>query len=144
MSIVEKIEALCHRRGLRMTEQRRLIAHVLEQADDHPDVEELYRRAQARDSSISIGTVYRTVRMLEDAGILARHGFGGSRSRYEPATEEHHDHLVDVRSGKVIEFSNDDIERLQHKIAQELGYRLIGHRLELYAVPLEGRDKEKS
>ncbi|HZD26336.1 MAG TPA: Fur family transcriptional regulator [Alphaproteobacteria bacterium] len=131
-----RIEQLCIERGLRMTEQRRVIAEVLSQSGDHPDVEELHRRAMEIDPHVSIATVYRTVRLFEEAGILERHDFGDGRARYEEATEDHHDHLIDTSSGRVIEFQNDEIERLQEKIATELGYRLIGHRLELYAVPL--------
>ncbi len=121
-----------------MTEQRRVIAEVLSEADDHPDVEEVYARAFAIDPKISIATVYRTVRLFEERNIIEKHDFGDGRARYEEATEEHHDHLIDVKSGKVIEFVNEEIEKLQEKIARELGYKLIDHRLELYAVPLEG------
>ena len=131
------IEELCAAKGMRMTEQRRVIAQVIEQAEDHPDVEELYRRASAIDDRISISTVYRTVKLLEDAGIIARHDFGEGRARYEPASDDHHDHLIDVRSGQVIEFRNEEIEALQREIARRLGYRLVEHRLELYAVPLD-------
>jgi len=120
---------------MRMTEQRRIIARVLDASDDHPDVEELYRRASKVDAHISISTVYRTVRMFEDAGIIERHEFGDGRSRYETIPDEHHDHLIDLRSGKVIEFRDEEIERLQERIAKKLGYRLVDHRLELYAVP---------
>lgn len=120
-----------------MTEQRRTIAGVLEAADDHPDVEELYNRASARDPRISLATVYRTVKLLEEAGILEKHEFGDGRARYETADREHHDHLIDVNSGEVIEFVDADIEKLQEKIAAKLGYRLMGHRLELYGVPLK-------
>ncbi|MDH3196288.1 MAG: transcriptional repressor [Hyphomicrobiales bacterium] len=120
---------------MRMTEQRRVIAQVLDASDDHPDVEELYRRASSVDPHISISTVYRTVRMFEDAGIIERHEFGDGRSRYETIPDEHHDHLIDLRSGKVIEFRDEEIERLQERIAEKLGYRLVDHRLELYAVP---------
>ena len=119
-----------------MTEQRRVIARVLSVAHDHPDVEELHRRAHALDPHISIATVYRTVRLFEDAGILTRHEFLGGRSRYEEAPETHHDHLIDMKTGKVIEFVDQEIEALQTAIAKRLGYRLIDHRLELYAVPL--------
>ena len=118
-----------------MTEQRRVIARVLDASDDHPDVEELYRRASKVDPHISISTVYRTVRMFEDAGIIERHEFGDGRSRYETIPDEHHDHLIDLRSGKVIEFRDEEIERLQKRIAEKLGYKLVDHRLELYAVP---------
>jgi len=124
-----------------MTEQRRVIARVLSQSEDHPDVEELYRRASALDPHISIATVYRTVRMFEEAGILNRHDFGDGRARYEEAREEHHDHLIDVQSGRVIEFQNSEIEELQRKIAKTLGFRLVDHRLELYAVPLGAEKK---
>ena len=136
----ESLEAACIARGMRMTEQRRVIAQVLEAAHDHPDVEELYRRASAVDPRISISTVYRTVKLFEDAGIIERHDFRDGRSRYEPAQEEHHDHLIDLRSGAVIEFRNEEIERIQERIARELGYRLVGHRLELYVVPLKEGD----
>jgi len=129
------LEAECVAKGMRMTEQRRVIARVLDASDDHPDVEELYRRASKVDAHISISTVYRTVRMFEDAGIIERHEFGDGRSRYETIPDEHHDHLIDLRSGKVIEFRDEEIERLQERIAKKLGYRLVDHRLELYAVP---------
>ncbi|MCA3254152.1 MAG: transcriptional repressor [Alphaproteobacteria bacterium] len=130
------IEALCAERGLRITEQRRIIARVLSDAADHPDVEELHRRASAIDKGISIATVYRTVRLFEEAGILERHDFRDGRSRYEMAPDEHHDHLIDVETGKVIEFHDDELEALQAKIAARLGYRLVDHRMELYAVPI--------
>ena len=130
------LEAACVERGMRMTDQRRVIARVLESADDHPDVEELFRRAAAVDPNISLSTVYRTVRMFEDAGIIERHEFRDGRARYEPLPDEHHDHLIDVRSGTVIEFRSEEIEALQERIARELGYQIIDHRLELYAVPL--------
>jgi len=132
------LEAECIAKGMRMTEQRRVIARVLDASDDHPDVEELYRRASRVDPHISISTVYRTVRMFEDAGIIERHEFGDGRSRYETIPDEHHDHLIDLRSGKVIEFRDEEIERLQVRIAKKLGYRLVDHRLELYAVPSDG------
>lgn len=129
---------LCIAKGMRMTEQRRVIASVIEDAsDDHPDVEELYRRAVAIDPGISISTVYRTVKLFEDAGMIERHDFRDGRSRYETVPDEHHDHLIDLRSGEVIEFRNEDIEALQEFIARKLGYRLVDHRLELYGVPLE-------
>ena len=131
------IEALCAAKGMRMTEQRRVIARVLSEAEDHPDVEELHRRAHAVDPHISIATVYRTVRLLEESGIITRHDFRDGRSRYEELRESHHDHLIDLKSGKVVEFVDKDIEQLQEAIAKRLGYRLIEHRLELYAVPLE-------
>lgn len=139
---VGDIEAAAVAAGMRMTDQRRVIAHVLSAADDHPDVEEVYRRAASQDAAISIATVYRTVRMFEEAGILERHDFGDGRARYEPASEDHHDHLIDVQSGRVIEFSNEEIERLQSEVARSLGYKLVDHRLELYAVPLDRDEKE--
>ena len=129
------IEALCAAKGMRMTEQRRVIARVLADAEDHPDVEELYRRCIQVDDRISISTVYRTVKLFEDSGIIERHEFGDGRSRYETIPDEHHDHLIDLRNGKVIEFRDEEIERLQERIAEKLGYRLVDHRLELYAVP---------
>ena len=127
----------CEASGLRMTEQRRTIAGVLEAAVDHPDVEELYNRASAQDPNISLATVYRTVKLLEESGILEKREFGDGRARYETADREHHDHLIDVNSGEVIEFVDAEIEALQEKIAAKLGYRLMGHRLELYGVPLK-------
>src|SRR5918999_40394 len=132
-----RIERLCHDKGLKMTEQRRVIARVLSDSEDHPDVEQVYRRATEIDPHISIATVYRTVRLFEEASILAKHDFGDGRSRYEEMREDHHDHLIDVQSGRVIEFRNEDIEKLQRIVAEELGYRLVGHRLELYAVPAD-------
>lgn len=132
-----KIEVLCERAGMRMTGQRRVIARILSDSDDHPDVEVLHRRAVLEDSGISIATVYRTVKLFEEAGILTRHDFGDGRSRYETISEDHHDHLIDLQSGKVIEFSNDAIEELQREVAEKLGYKLVDHRLELYGVPLE-------
>jgi Fur family transcriptional regulator, ferric uptake regulator len=138
------LEELCVTKGMRMTEQRRTIARVLEAATDHPDVEELYRRASAMDPKISIATVYRTVKLFEDAGVIARHDFGAGRSRYETIPEEHHDHLIDLRSGKVVEFRDDAIEALQQAIAERLGFRLVDHRLELYGVPLDKPGKDKS
>lgn len=134
-----RVEELCAQKGLRMTEQRRVIARVLSDATDHPDAEELYRRASAIDPRISIATVYRTVKLFEDAGILERHDFRDGRSRYEEAPDEHHDHLIDVQSGKVIEFHNEEIEELQRRVAEELGFELVDHRLELYGVPRGGR-----
>jgi Fur family ferric uptake transcriptional regulator len=131
------IEALCAERGLRITEQRRVIARVLSEADDHPDVEHVHQRAAAIDPRISIATVYRTVRLFEEAGILDRHDFGDGRARYEAAPEAHHDHLIDVETGKVIEFVDPELEALQRQIAEKLGYRLVDHRMELYGVRLE-------
>lgn len=138
MSGTIDIEALCAARGLRITEQRRKIARVLSAAVDHPDVEEVHRRAVALDPRISIATVYRTVRLFEEAGILERHDFQGGRSRYEAAGDEHHDHLIDIESGRVIEFHDAEIEELQRRIATRLGFRLVDHRMELYAVPIAG------
>lgn len=126
------IERKCAERGLRMTEQRRVIAKVLSDADDHPDAEELYNRAAAIDSNISLATVYRTVRLFSDAGIIETHDFRDGRARYETADEDHHDHLIDVVSGEVIEFMDEEIEALQERIAKKLGYELVDHRLELY------------
>ena len=127
----------CEAKGLRMTEQRRVIARVLETSDDHPDVEELYSRANAADANISLATVYRTVKLFEEEGIIERHEFGDGRARYEDAEREHHDHLIDLKSGAVIEFVDKDIEALQARIARKLGYELKGHRMELYGVPLK-------
>jgi Fur family ferric uptake transcriptional regulator len=131
------IEAQCVAKGMRMTEQRRVIARVLAQSDDHPDVEELYRRCSRVDHHISISTVYRTVKLFEDAGIIERHDFREGRARYEQIRESHHDHLVNLRTGEVVEFQSEEIEQLQREIARRLGYRLVDHRLELYAVPLD-------
>jgi Fur family ferric uptake transcriptional regulator len=131
------IERLCLEKGMKMTEQRRVIARVLSSADDHPDVEEVHRRAHELDSHISIATVYRTVRLFEEANILERHDFGDGRARYEEVSEEHHDHLIDIQSGRIIEFQNQEIEALQEKIAEKHGMKLVGHRLELFGVPLD-------
>jgi Fur family transcriptional regulator, ferric uptake regulator len=131
------LEQKCQEKGLKMTEQRRIIARVLSESSDHPDVEMLYSRANAIDSRISIATVYRTVKLLEEAEIIARHDFGDGKARYEEASEHHHDHLIDLRTGAVIEFTNQDIEKLQEIVARELGYKLVDHRLELYGVPLD-------
>ncbi len=132
-----RIERLCTKAGLRMTGQRRIIARVLSSATDHPDVEELHRRASEMDGGISLSTVYRTLRLLQQKGILERHEFRTGRGHYEPAPREHHDHLIDANTGKVIEFRCEDIERLQERIAFDHGYELVGHRLELYGVPLK-------
>jgi len=136
-----RLELLCIEKGMRMTEQRRVIAQVLSVATDHPDVEEIHRRSVAIDKGISIATVYRTMRLFEEANVVERHDFQDGRSRYEEASDDHHDHLIDVRSGQVIEFVNDEIERLQHRIAQEHGYKLLSHRLELYGVPISSEDE---
>ncbi len=138
---MDRIEKLCVEKGMRMTDQRRIVARVLSTAKDHPDVEELYRRAHAEDPHISIATVYRTVRLFEEAGIIERHDFRDGRSRYEEMPDVHHDHLIDMRSGRVIEFVDEDIEKLQHAIARRLGFRLIDHRLELYGVPADDEKK---
>jgi Fur family ferric uptake transcriptional regulator len=138
--MAKSILARCEANGLRMTEQRRTIATVLEAADDHPDVEELYNRASRVDPRISLATVYRTVKLFEESGILDKHEFGDGRARYETADREHHDHLIDMNSGEVVEFVDPEIEALQEKIAAKLGYRLMGHRLELYGVPLDKKD----
>jgi Fur family ferric uptake transcriptional regulator len=140
--MTSRLEQICLDKGMKMTEQRRLIARVLSESLDHPDVEEVYRRAAELDQNVSIATVYRTVRLFEEAGILERHDFGDGRARYEETRDDHHDHLIDVRNGKVIEFSNEKIERMQREVARELGFDLVGHRLELYGVPLEGKDEE--
>lgn len=136
-----RLEQKCTDKGLKMTDQRRVIARVLSDAHDHPDVEQLYDRANAVDNRISIATVYRTVKLFEEAGIIERHDFGDGRARYEEAGDDHHDHLIDLKSGEVIEFSNPEIEKLQEEVARKLGYKLVDHRLELYAVPLKDRKK---
>ena len=133
--MTSRLEQLCIDKGLKMTDQRRVIARVLSEAVDHPDVERVYRRAVEIDPKISIATVYRTVRLFEEANILTRHDFGDGRARYEEMTGDHHDHLIDVQSGKVVEFRNEEIEKLQRRVAEELGFELVDHRLELYAVP---------
>ena len=137
-----RLEKLCIERGMKMTEQRRVIARVISNADDHPDVEELFRRSSAADENISIATVYRTVRLFEEAGLLDRHDFGDGRSRYEEASADHHDHLINMQSGRVIEFHDEEVEELQRKIAAKYGYKLVGHRMELYGVPVG--DSEES
>ncbi len=134
--MTSRLEKLCIEKGLKMTEQRRVISRVLSEAHDHPDVEEVYRRSSALDPKISIATVYRTMRLLEEANVINRLDFGDGRARYEETRDEHHHHLIDVNTGAVIEFKNEDLERLKEKIAAELGYQLIGHRLELYGVRL--------
>jgi|TARA_R110002020_G_scaffold25529_6_gene83009 Fur family ferric uptake transcriptional regulator len=136
----QTLEELCAVKGMRMTDQRRVIARILQESDDHPDVEELYRRSSKVDPRISISTVYRTVKLFEDEGIIERHDFRDGRSRYETVPEEHHDHMIDVKSGTVIEFHSPEIEALQERIAREHGFRLVGHRLELYGIPLDKDD----
>jgi Fur family ferric uptake transcriptional regulator len=133
------IESLCASKGMRMTDQRRVIARVLADSADHPDVEELYKRCAEVDKNISISTVYRTVKLFEDAGIIERHDFREGRARYEQIPEAHHDHLINLRTGEVIEFTSEEIEKLQAEVARKLGYKLIDHRLELYAVPLDDK-----
>ena len=136
-TIIEK----CEEQGLRLTEQRRVVAHILEAADDHPDVEELYARANKLDAAISLATVYRTVKLFEDNGILDRHEFGDGRARYETADRTHHDHLINMETGEVIEFVDEEIEELQERIAAKLGFKLLGHRLELFGEPLDKSDE---
>ena len=135
------IEDRCLEKGLKMTEQRRVIARVLSEANDHPDAAEVYRRAADLDPRISMATVYRTIRLFEDCNVLERLNFGDGRVRYEEASREHHDHLIDVKSGKIIEFQNTEIERLQREVAREFGYELVDHRLELYGIPLSVKQK---
>ncbi len=134
---MDRLEKLCIEKGMRMTDQRKVIARVLSVADDHPDVEEIHRRASEIDSNISIATVYRTMRLFEESGVVERHDFQDGRARYEEASDDHHDHLIDLRSGEVIEFVNEEIEALQKRIAEQHGYKLVDHRLELYGVPLD-------
>lgn len=140
-ALPDRIEQLCVEKGMRMTDQRRVVARILSVAKDHPDVEELYRRAHEVDPHISIATVYRTVRLFEEAGIIARLDFRDGRSRYEETPDHHHDHLIDMKTGRVLEFMDDEIEALQEAIARRLGYRLVDHRLELYGVPLDDSEK---
>jgi len=132
-----RLEKRCEEKGLKMTSQRRTIARVLSESDDHPDVELLHKRTHKLDPKISMATVYRTVRLFEEAGVIDKHDFGDGRARYEETAEEHHDHLIDMKTGQVIEFTNEEIEKLQHMVAEKLGYQLIGHRLELYCLPLK-------
>jgi len=141
--MASRLEELCIEKGLRMTEQRRIIARVLSESIDHPDVETVYQRASQIDAGIGLATVYRTLRLFEEANILERHDFGDGRARYEEVRDEHHDHLIDVQTGEVIEFTNEAIEALQRKVAEELGYRLVDHRLELYGVKLGSDGKKK-
>lgn len=138
-----RLERLCIDKGLKMTDQRRVIARVLSESSDHPDVEQVYRRATEIDPRISISTVYRTVRLFQEASILERHDFGDGRARYEEIPESHHDHLIDIQSGRVVEFANESIERLQREVARQLGYELVDHRLELFGVPLGSQEKPK-
>ncbi len=131
------IENKCIRKGLRLTDQRKLIAKVMSESENHPDVDELYQRVNKLDSKISIATVYRTVKLFEEAGIVAKHDFKGNKARYEQAPEEHHDHLIDINTGEITEFVNEDIEKLQKKVAEKLGYKLVDHRLELYGSKIK-------
>lgn len=137
---MESIEKQCIEKGMRMTDQRRVVARVLSVAEDHPDVEELYHRAAAVDPNISLATVYRTVRLFEEAGVVERHDFGDGRSRYEEAGSDHHDHLINIKTGQVVEFFDAEIEKMKEALAEKLGYKLVGHKLELYGVPL-GEEK---
>ncbi len=134
---IDRIEKRCMEKGMRMTDQRRVVARILSQASDHPDVEELYNRAAAVDPHISLATVYRTVRLFEEAGVVERHDFGDGRSRYEQAGDDHHDHLINIKTGQVVEFFDEEIEKMKEALARKLGYKLVGHKLELYAVPLD-------
>ena len=137
-----RLEQRCAEKGLKMTSQRHTIARVLSESDDHPDVELLYQRTQKADPKIGMATVYRTVRLFEEAGVIDKHDFGDGRARYEETGEDHHDHLIDMKTGRVIEFTNEDIEKLQHMVAEKLGYELIGHRLELYCLPIRKKSGE--
>ena len=128
------IEKKCNEKGVRLTDQRRLVAKVMSESEDHPDVDELHKRVNGIDSKISIATVYRTVKLFEEAGIVSKHDFKGSKARYEQAPKEHHDHLIDINTGEIIEFVDEDIEKLQKKVAEKLGYKLVDHRLELYGA----------
>jgi Fur family ferric uptake transcriptional regulator len=132
------IEKLCNDKGIKLTENRRIVAKIISESHDHPDVEELYRKAAKIKPNIGIATVYRAVKMFEEEGVIAKHDFGGKhKARYEELSDDHHDHLIDINSGKVVEFFNEEIEKLKEKIARDLGYKLVDHKLELYAVPLK-------
>jgi len=133
---VNRIEKLCVEKGMRMTDQRRVVAKILSQSEDHPDVEELYHRSVKIDPHISLATVYRTVRLFEEAGVVERHDFGDGRSRYEEAGDDHHDHLINIKTGEVIEFFDEEIEKMKEALARKLGYHLVGHKLELYGTPI--------
>jgi Fur family transcriptional regulator, ferric uptake regulator len=135
--MVSIIENKCIKKGVRLTDQRKLVAKVMSESSDHPDVDELHKRVSALDSKISIATVYRTVKLFEEAGVVAKHDFKGTKARYEEAPQEHHDHLIDINTGEIIEFVNEDIEKLQKKVAEKLGYKLIDHRLELYGSKIK-------
>ena len=131
------IENKCIKQGVRLTEQRKLVAKVMSESQDHPDVDELHKRVSKLDSKISIATVYRTVKLFEEAGIVSKHDFKGNKARYEQAPQEHHDHLIDINTGEIMEFVNEDIEKLQKKVAEKLGYKLVDHRLELYGSKIK-------
>ena len=133
------IENKCIKKGVRLTEQRKLVAKVMSESKDHPDVDELHKRVNKLDSKISIATVYRTVKLFEESGIVAKHDFKGNKARYEETTQEHHDHLIDINTGEITEFVNDDIEKLQKKVAEKLGYKLVDHRLELYGSKIKNK-----
>ena len=137
MSDINIIEEKCAKQGVRLTDQRKLIAKVMSESDDHPDVDELHKRVSKYDTKISIATVYRTVKLFEEAGIVAKHDFKGTKARYEQTTQEHHDHLIDINTGEITEFVNEDIEELQKKVAEKLGYKLVDHRLELYGSKIK-------
>ena len=134
-----EIENKCIKNGVRLTEQRKLVAKIMSESDDHPDVDELHKRVSKVDSKISIATVYRTVKLFEESGIVAKHDFKGNKSRYEQAPEEHHDHLIDINTGEIMEFINEDIEKLQKQVAEKLGYKLVDHRLELYGSKIKNK-----
>ena len=131
------IESKCIEKGVRLTDQRKLVAKIMSESDDHPDVDELHKRVNKLDSKISIATVYRTVKLFEEAGIIAKHDFKGNKARYEQTTQEHHDHLIDINTGEITEFVNEDIEKLQKQVAEKLGYKLVDHRLELYGSKIK-------
>ena len=135
--MTSEIETKCLKKGVRLTEQRKLIAKIMSDSEDHPDVDELHKRVSKLDSKISIATVYRTVKLFEESGIVAKHDFKGNKARYEQATQEHHDHLIDVNTGEITEFVNEEIEKLQKKVAEKLGYKLVDHRLELYGSKIK-------
>ena len=137
MNRSNEIESKCINKGVRLTDQRKLVAKVMSESGDHPNVDELHKRVSKLDSKISIATVYRTVKLFEESGIIAKHDFKGNKARYEQATHEHHDHLIDVNTGEITEFVNEDIEKLQHKVAEKLGYKLVDHRLELYGSKIK-------
>ena len=135
--MISDIENKCINKGVRLTDQRKLIAKIMSESDDHPDVDELHKRVHKLDSKISIATVYRTVKLFEEAGIVAKHDFKGNKARYEQTTQEHHDHLIDINTGEITEFVNQDIEKLQEQVAEKLGYKLVDHRLELYGSKIK-------